>query len=250
LVDKGWKVFAYDAIGCGESDGDSVLGFAQSPLDVHRAVQFARESGMDGGLPVLLMGHSWGGYGVAGALDFDDGVTACVSMSGFDTPEDIIIGSARASMGDIALTQIPFIRLIGWLDFGGSGNRSAAQAVSNARIPVLVVHGTQDSTVSFDAASIIVERESISNPNVRYLVRDEDGRNGHNDYFYSRESQAYLQECNDALASLKAEYHGEIPSDVLREFMDGIDKRRANTADPFLIDEIDSFFAAAVESAR
>ena len=85
FVDKGWRVFAYDAIGCGESDGDSTLGMSQSPIDVAAAVDFARESGMANGLKIALVGHSWGGYGVATALGRTEDIAACVTMSGFDT---------------------------------------------------------------------------------------------------------------------------------------------------------------------
>ena len=247
LVDKGWKVFAYDAIGCGESDGDSTLGFAQSPLDVHAAVQFARENGMADGLPILLLGHSWGGYGVAGALDFDDGVAGCVTMSGFDTPDDIILESASDQMGAIAQTQRPFIDFIGWLDFGSDGGRSAARAIDNSGLPVLVIHGTGDTVVGFDGAAIIAKRDTIANPQVQYLVLDEKGRNGHNSYFYSPESQAYMNECAGEYQELLEEHAGKIPPEALDSFMASVDKRRANTADPQIVDTIDAFFASCID---
>lgn len=246
FVDRGWKVFAYDAIGCGESDGDSVIGFAQSPIDVHAAVQFAQESGMADGLPIVLVGHSWGGYGVAGALEYDDGVAACVTMSGFNAPNDIIFESAEASMGPTAVTQHPFIELVGLMQFGSDADRSAARAIDQAGIPVLVIHGTGDTVVSFDGASIIAQRDSITNPLVVYSQKSDPGRDGHNTYFYSPESQAYLAECAEGLSALQAQYGQDIPSDVLQSFMDGIDKRRANTADPALINEIDEFLGAAI----
>ena len=143
LVDRGWKVFAYDALGCGESDGDTVRGLAQSPLDVRAAVRFADESGMADGLPMMLLGHSWGGYGVAGALDFADvrdRVSACVTMSGFDTPTGIIMLWAESSFGPLALTQLPFIELWGHLDFGVDADRSGARAIRESGVPTLVIH--------------------------------------------------------------------------------------------------------------
>ena len=243
LVDKGWRVFAYDAIGCGESDGDSVLGFAQSPRDVHAAVRFAQESGMANGLPILLLGHSWGGYGVAVALAYGDDLAGCVSMSGFDVPEGIIMESTEAEMGALAYTQLPFIRFIEWQDFGADAGRSAARAIDESGLPVLVIHGTHDRTVSFDGASIMAQRDSVTNPKVRYIVKDEPGRNGHNTYFYPRESWNYYRECHERLAALQDEYGGDVPADVMEDFLAGVDKTRANTADPKLIDEIDSFFA-------
>lgn len=239
LVDRGWKVFAYDAIGCGESDGDSTLGFSQSPIDVHAAVQFAKESGMAGELPILLFGHSWGGYGVAAALAYDDGVAGCVTMSGFDLPEGIIMESTEQEMGALAYTQLPFIKLIEWQDFGENAGRSAARAIDESGLPVLVIHGANDNTVRMDGSGIMAQRDSISNPNVRYIVKDDPGRDGHSTYFYAPESQKYLDECAAKLrqASTDAEREALIAS---------FDKKRANTADPVLMDEIDSFFADCI----
>lgn len=249
MVDRGWKVFAYDAIGCGESDGDSVIGFAQAPLDVRAAVRFALDEGMAQDMPVVLFGHSWGGYGVAGALDFPDvreAVSACVAMSGFDTPIKIIMESATNRMGAVALTQQPVLELIGHMDFGNDADRSASRAISECGLPVLVIHGTGDEVIAYDGSSIIAQRDAIGNPQVSYITKSETGRNGHNTYFYSPEAQEYLAKCGEELAELKAEYGDDIPEDVLGEFMASIDKTRANTADPVLIDEVDSFFREAL----
>ena len=253
LVDKGWKVFAYDAIGCGESDGDSVIGFAQSPLDVRAAVQYACNSGMADGMPLLLFGHSWGGYGVAAALDFPevrDRVTACVAMSGFDTPNEIINESSEGRMGPVAATQKPFIDLIGRMDFGNDANRSASKAVSECGIPVMIVQGTGDAVVTAEGSSIYADRADIKNPQVVYVVKSDSGRDGHNTFFYSPESQAYLAECTDRLERLQAEYGETLPLDVQAEFLASVDKHRANTADPELIDQIDGFFQEAITARK
>ena len=104
LVDRGWRVFAYDAIGCGESDGDSTIGMSQSMRDVAAAVAFVQESGMADGMKVGLWGHSWGGYGVAAALGRTEGVDACVTMSGFDSPMKILVAAAKQMVGPLAVT--------------------------------------------------------------------------------------------------------------------------------------------------
>ena len=249
LVDRGWKVFAYDALGCGESDGDTVGGFAQAPLDVRAAVKFADESGMADGLPIMLFGHSWGAYGVAGALDFPDvreRVSACVAMSGFDTPTKIIVESAGKIAGPFAVTQTPVIDFIGWQDFGSDAGRSAVRAIDGSGLPVLVIHGSADAVVACDGASIVAQRDSISNPLVKYVIKDEPGRDGHNTYFYSPESTAYLAECRERLSEIEGSSDDPTRQNELDAFMASVDKRRANTADPVLMDEVDSFFASSL----
>ena len=190
---------------------------------------------------------SGGASGVAAALAYDDGVVGCVTMSGFDTPEAIIVESTAESMGVLVETQRPFLRLIEWQDFGADAGRSASRAIDESGIPVLVIYGAGDPTVHIDGAGIMAQRDSITNGKVRYIVKDEPGRDGHNTYFYLPESWDYYRECSGQLQDLQEQYDGAVPDDVLAEFLAGVDKKRANEADPQLIDEIDAFFAECVE---
>ena len=246
LVDKGWKVFAYDAIGCGESDGDSTLGFPQSALDVRVAIEFAQQSSVAGDLPVLLFGHSWGGYGVAAALEEGTPVKGVVSMSGFYDPMAILDNAAAQVLGPLGVTQHPFLWLNNFIDFGANANLSAVDGVNAANVPVLIVYGTNDETVPCDTVGIASQFDSMQNAPVSTLPESEPGRDGHNDYFYSPASQAYLNEKTAELEKLTLQYPDGIPSGVLAEFMAGVDKKRANTADPSLIEAIDEFFSSAI----
>ena len=244
MVDEGWKVFAYDAIGCGISDGDNVLGFAQSPKDVVAAVKFARESGMADGMKVALWGHSWGGYGVAAALDQVD-VSACITMSGFDEPMAILESSAQHMLGPFAFTQFPTLWLNNYLAFGSDANRRASRAILNSGTPTLIIHGSNDQVVPYDGVSIMSNTLSdwTFPRNVAAATRAEPGRSGHNDYFYSRESQRYLNECSEQLQALLDENGDDPNSPEVVAFTKSVDKLKANTADPGLIDELNSFLS-------
>lgn len=244
IVDEGWKVFAYDAIGCGISDGESVLGFAQSPLDVAAAVEYAKESGMADGMKVALWGHSWGGYGVAAALDLVD-VDACITMSGFDEPMAILESSARQTLGPFAFTQFPTLWLNNYLAFGNDANRRASRAILNSGTPTLIIHGSNDQVVPYDDVSIMSNTLSAWTfpRNVAAATRAEPGRSGHNDYFYSRESQRYLNECSEQLQMLLDENGDDPTSPEVVAFTESVDKLKANTADPGLINEVNSFLS-------
>ncbi len=247
MADKGWRVFAYDAIGCGDSDGDSALGMSQSPIDVAAAVDFARESGMAEGMRIGLWGHSWGGYGVAAALaKRPDDVSACVTMSGFDTPMKILDSSAASAYGLAGKAQWPFLWLNTAIDFGSDANLSASDAIVSSGVPTLVFHGTGDTTVPYEGVSILhalQQRDaSLAQARISLTTLSQEGRCGHNDYFYGPESQAYLQECAADLEELLAQA-GENPDDpAVRAYLEGVDLRRANTADPEIVATIDAFF--------
>ena len=250
LVDKGWRVFAYDAIGCGESDGDSTIGMSQSPLDVAAAIDFARESGMAGDLPIALWGHSWGGYGVAAALASRPDVAACVTMSGFDTPVGVLTSSAESSFGLIGRLQEPFLLLNTVIDFGDAANMSASEAIIASGVPTLVIQGTGDTTVPYEGASILGALEArgadTAESTIRLVKKTDSGRDGHNNYFYAPESQSYLNECTAELQRMLEE-NGDDVSDVkVRAYANSVDLLKANTADPALIDEIDGFLAANI----
>ena len=246
IVDSGWRVFAYDAIGCGESDGDSTLGMSQSPLDVAAAVNFVREAGLvSADEPLVLWGHSWGGYGVAAALGLVDDIDGCITMSGFDTPMKILTYSATNTMGPLGMTQVPFLWLNTVIDFGDKANLSASDAIVNAGVPTLIIHGSGDTVVPYDGVSIQdgvnAHLWSLPGKAIGIVTYAEPGRNGHNDYFYSRESQEYLNECAVELQELLAANDGDKNAPAVQDYLASVDMRRANTANPALVEEITTF---------
>lgn len=247
LVDKGWKVFAYDAIGCGASDGSSTIGFQQAPLDVVRALEFVEESHMADGLPVALIGHSWGAYGVAASLNFPTTAQACIALSGFADPVSIILESGEDLVGPFAPTQAPTITLLNYIDFGNNAGLSAIDGINNANIPVLVIHGTTDTTVPYETTSIIAQRDNITNPLVEYVTIDDPARSGHSTYFNAEQTQEYLDSLAAQYEALEREYDGEVPESVTAEFYASVDTQRANTPDPDFIDLLDGFLARSLE---
>lgn len=246
MVDRGYTVYAYDAIGCGESDGDSTIGMAQSAIDVAAALQFVRSNNLNDGLPIVLWGHSWGGYGVAAAMDIDPDVAACITMSGYNDPCGILFETTEKQMGLLGVTQEATIWLNNKLTFGNDSDRTAVSGINKTEAPVLVIHGTDDAVISFEGASIIAQSASITNPMAEYCTIDVEGRNGHNSYFYSVESAQYLADKNAELAELKSQYPDGVPDDVLDTFMGNFDMRRANEASPELISIIDDFLTQVV----
>ena len=246
MVDHGWSVFAYDGIGCGISDGDYVKGMAQSALDVAAAVDFARASGLAGDLPIALWGHSWGGYGVAAAMDLVPDVDACVSMSGYNSPVGVLMEFTERLMGPFAVTQFPTMWLNNKLAFGNDADRTALDGINKTKAPVLIIHGANDLVVEFDGSAIIAQRDRITNPNVEYLVMDEPGRDGHNSFFYTAAANQYLNEKAAELEQLEGQYPNGIPDEAVEAFMTTFDSTRANVADPDLIYAIDAFLTKAI----
>ena len=110
------------------------------------------------------------------------------------------------------------------------------------------MHGTNDPVIPYEDASILSNTmiDGDLPTNVSAMTFTEPGRSEHNTYFYSVESQNYLNECYEQLQSLLDENDDDPNAPEVIAFMNGVDKHKANTADPSLIDEIDSFLGAAI----
>ena len=60
-----------------------MMGMAQSAIDLDAALTYIESNDELNGLPVLLYGHSWGGYAAAAVLGSDHDIKASVSISGY-----------------------------------------------------------------------------------------------------------------------------------------------------------------------
>lgn len=245
FVDHGYQVLCYSNTGCWDSEGKNCVGLSQSLLDLDAALTWAEGESRFDGLPVLLYGHSWGGYAAAAVLHFDHRVTAAASVAGFNDPLPMILSWGEDMMGPLVYAEYPFIWLNQKLTFGDTLSLTAVDAINAAGTPVLLLHGSADGTVGFDTVSIMAARGRITNPNVEYIVRSQEGQNGHNSLFQSPDSIAYREEINRAYEALYEQYGGEIPDDVKEAFYAPIDKRRASAVDGEFMDSVLDFYQRA-----
>jgi pimeloyl-ACP methyl ester carboxylesterase len=183
FVARGYRVFMYDCTGTAASEGKGTMGTAQSAIDLAAALDYIKNDAALGELPLLLYGHSWGGYAAAAVLAKGYDITASVSISGYNTPGGVVYEQAKRIMGPLAALEYPFMMMENFFRFGGEASVSAVSAINAAGKPILIVHGTGDREIFFDGASIIARKNEITNPYAEYLVRDQEGRNGHNNLF-------------------------------------------------------------------
>ncbi|SDA27766.1 Alpha/beta hydrolase family protein [Ruminococcus sp. YE71] len=249
MVDKGWRVFAYDATGSCSSEGSSTIGLAQSAIDLDKALTYAESDDRLNELPMFVMGHSWGGYASAAVLNFDHDIKACVTLSGYCTPmkelneaSELILGSESAKY----LT--PFIWLYNKACFRNYSDLSAVDGINKSNIPVMVVHGTSDKTVRYDGAAIINQQSKITNEKVVYVTMDEKRRRGHNSYLYSKKTVNYMRKKLDPQFELMMkQYNGKIPNQALAAYYRSVNKKLANGINTELFDQVDEFFTQQLE---
>ena len=108
LLQKGFSVFAFDPTGCGLSEGESSVGFAQEFLDLEATVKYVESCGKFGYNDIVLLGHSRGGYAACLMLERGYDISAVISVSGINSSMDAVIGSAENSVGALAYLNYGF----------------------------------------------------------------------------------------------------------------------------------------------
>lgn len=243
FVDQGYRVFSYDATGTGASEGEDTTGLSQSVLDLDSALTYIESNPELSELPVLLFGHSWGGYAVARVLAYDHDITASVSISAFDTPMDMVCEAAEEYCGPFAYGGYPFLYLQQRILFADAANGSAAEAVEASGIPILVIHGTADEVISYEEASLLSYLEE--GDNVTLLTLDGE------DHMSLLEPQGevyttYVNACHAQYELLWDQYGGVIPEEVQAAHYAAIDKSITGGVNEDLAAQIDAFYRQAL----
>lgn len=240
FVDRGWRVFAYDATGSGNSEGEGTMGLPQSALDLHAALTYAEGDERLSGLPVYLMGHSWGGYAVTAVLNFDHDIKGVASIAGYAEPVQMIYEFSRDVVGEFRPLLYPSIWLYNKLRFGEYSGLSAVDGINKRDIPVLVFHGTNDHTVSYTESGIINHRSEITNPKAEFVTLE---GYSHRGMFYTAEARGYSNgEFSEQRQKLLDKYGSVIPEEELLTLYGNADRDLMNTPNEELLTRIESFF--------
>jgi uncharacterized protein len=246
FVDQGWRVFAYDATGSFDSEGKTTKGFPQALIDLDAALTYINTQEEFADLPMLLFGHSWGGYAVANLLHYDYEIAGVATVSGANSPIEMIIEQGRRMMGGFINIQYPYLWLYQRILFGETASLNAVDAINGSDVPVLIVHGTEDEFVAYEGSSIISNRISMTNPNVRTLSLSEPGCNGHNNLFRSDAGMDYIDEINLEYRKLYDFYEQNIPYEIKQDFYSQVDRSLAQDINRELMDEIHVFFMESI----
>lgn len=182
FVDNGYGVLCYDATGVGESEGSGKVGLSQPALDLRAALHYTAEDDRFSDLPILLYGHSAGGYATATCVD-DPRVKAAVIISAFDNPVQLMRESARDHVGLLADIEYPFLNIGNALTFGSEGGLRASVCMADADIPIAVIEGSDDKIIP--ASCRLSSYLELSDDNISLTVLDMPERCGHSDLWLS-----------------------------------------------------------------
>lgn len=246
MVDRGWRVFAYDATGSCTSEGRGTIGLVQSALDLDAALTYIESDETLNKLPICLMGHSWGGYAVAAGLYFDHGVKASASVAGYSDSVQMMMSFVTDKIGKAIVLLRPFAYLENRILFGKHASLTAVDGINRANIPVMLVHGTADELVRYDVTGIVAHKNEITNPNVVIYPMSDEGQDGHSTIFHNKKSVNEIARINARLEELRQKYGKDIPDEERRALLDDADLDLYNLPNDKLLGDINEFFDKSI----
>lgn len=178
LAQHGYHVFAYDATGNDDSEGEGVGGFPQGVVDLDHAISFVEESGNFPDLPIGLFGHSWGGFSVCSVLTYHPEVRAVVECCGCNRSSDLFESGAREEAGGVVHTMMPFVRIHEWALYGEYATNTAMDGFKASDAAILLAHSEDDEVVPMQYGYDLYHGEYEDDPRFTFLRFEDKGHSG------------------------------------------------------------------------
>ncbi|MCL2410624.1 MAG: lysophospholipase [Treponema sp.] len=242
FVDRGWSVFAYNNTGVSGSEGSGVIGLTQSLFDLDAALAFVRKSEALRDLPIMLVGHSWGGFAVCAIFnfDFEHNIKAVVSFAGFNNGNEVIDKLAVSRVGRIYNILSRNVAAIERQLFGEAAKLTAVDGINRANTPFMIVQSSNDDVIFADSISIFAHRDKITNPNVEIVFLDGDDVSGHEFVFGSREQREYIKWAAASWRTFRTENRNATRHQWAEK--NNFDVFKANQLNMELMEQINIFF--------
>ena len=242
FVDQGWRVFSFDCTGSFGSEGSGIGGLSQALLDLRSALDYIKKEEDLKQLPLMLYGHSMGGYAVTSVLNYDNDIDAVVSVSGFNTPLQAMVERSSQYIGILAYLEYPFLWCYQALMYGDMAFVEAIDGINRSDIPVMIIHGEKDQSVTYDGSGIIAYKDRITNPKVVYKTCTTPYRNDHKNLCITESAYQYRKEIKEGYQKLSSQYHHKVPKDIKASYYAAIDAWKASELDLAFMSSINRFF--------
>ena len=240
FTSNGYYVFTYDARGNDNSDG-TVEGLPEGVISLNSAINHAKSIDEYKDLPIMLFGHSWGGYSVGNVLNLHPDIRAAVIIAGFNESEDMLKYQGEKYAKDKWGILLPYLKLYERIKFGKEfADTSAMQGMKSTDARIMIVHSKDDATVPTRFGYDKFYSEFGGNERFEFVLYED---KGHKDLLYSDDAIAYNKTIEEAYESYLKE-SGNVDSDKSKaEFMDkNLDKSRAFEANYILMQDILAMF--------
>ena len=234
---NGYYVFAYDARGNDNSEGNSVRGLPQGLIDLDNAIHHlvAVEEYID--LPIFLFGHSWGGYAVGNVLNMHPDVKAAVIIAGFNQSADLLQYQGEQMIGTGIYIFMPYLKLYERIKFGEEYTAtSAVEGMRKTDADIMVIHSKDDTAVPTKYGYDKFYENFSDSDRFRFVLYE---NKGHNYLFCSDAALEYREQLNADYKAYVEEQGGEYNAEIKERFMtEHLDKKKCFEPDPELMEQI------------
>ncbi|MCR5305386.1 MAG: lysophospholipase [Oscillospiraceae bacterium] len=177
FAEHGYDVFAYDATGNDESEGEGVGGIPQGVTDLDYAVSFVENSGNFPKLPIVLFGHSWGGYSACAVLNYHPEIKAVIECSGCNRSSDLFEAGGKSQAGSVIYTMMPFVRIHERIHYGKYASKTAMDGFAASDAAVLVLHSADDGVVPIQYGYDVYYEKYKDDPRFVFIRFENRGHN-------------------------------------------------------------------------
>ena len=250
FAQNGYFVFAYDATGCDESEGEGVGGFPQGVIDLDHAISFVEELDKTKNLPVCLWGHSWGAYCVSCIPKYHPEVKAIIECSGFNSSAEEFEAQGKEQAGSYIYTMMPYVHLYEKYKYGEYSKCNGLDGLASTDAKVMVVHSQDDGVVPVSVGYDKYFEKFNGDDRFKFLEFTDKGHSIFNDYTYADEFDAGF---DDWLKTLDYDYNLEENKDrFIEDKADYIHKnldreKWTNTLDQELFGQFLEFYDSALK---
>ncbi len=233
---EGYVVFSFNNTGVDKSQGESLKGLIQAPLDLQSALVYLDLFDEFREIPLVLIGHSWGGFSVAtvSQLEIPREVDGIVTLAAFWKNINVIEDIAAYYVGDVITLLVPYLTLYERFLFGDNAKLNAISGLENTTAPVLMIHSEDDVVVRYDRNFLYFQEYFNQNPRFTFRSYEDAGHKlSINNSSYQRihdimhhqmdldETDEHYQELEEERLSLIQDYNPLVMSDILN-FLTGI----------------------------
>lgn len=177
LTNQGYIVFSYNNTGVDLSEGDSLVGLIQAPIDLQHALIYLHQLEIFNEIPNILIGHSWGGFSVAtvSQLDIPRPVDGIITLAGFWKNTNIIEDIAKYYVGDIVEILMPYLSAYESFIFKENSKINGLDGLKNTDCPVLMIHSEDDVIVQSKSNFDVYKSEFENNERFTFKLYENAG---------------------------------------------------------------------------
>ena len=243
FASNGYVVFAYDATGNDESEGEAVGGLPQGIIDLDYALRFIKSSPEFAGLPIVLWGHSWGGYSVGSVMKLHPDVKAAVIVAGFNESLDMLETEGRNIAGDAIDFVLPYFEEYEKETFGKYASMSILESLVETEASVMIIHSADDDMIPIEMSYDRYYEKYADNESFTF-IRFED--RGHNYVFCSEARRKYIEEYN-IVAEAYSESVGEMTEEMRAAYYEeNFDKHKGYELDSELMSQMLELYNSSI----